>query len=90
MVSFRSVVLILALLAAEKTELQPFIILMLSLFQAKNKGLVMVNFFSYFLTCSNKSSVNDVVGRLCVLLYHLSSYERSENVLCSSFSIQRT
>ena len=30
--------------------------------QAKKKGLVMVNFFSYFLTCSNTSTVNDVVG----------------------------
>ena len=30
--------------------------------QAKKNGVVMVNFFSYFLTCSNTSTVNDVVG----------------------------
>ena len=35
----------------------------LSFLQAKNKGLVMVNFFSYFLTCSNTSTVHDVVGK---------------------------
>ena len=31
-------------------------------FQAEKKGLVMVNFFSYFLTCTNHSTVNDVIG----------------------------
>lgn len=31
---------------------------------AKHRGLVMVNFFSYFLTCSNTSTVNDVVAHL--------------------------
>jgi hypothetical protein len=36
--------------------------------QAKKNGLVMVNFFSYFLTCSNKSSINDVVGELNLVL----------------------
>ena len=61
-------VLILALLAAEKSATAVHYSCVLSLFQAKNKGLVMVNFFSYFLTCSNKSSVNDVVGRLCTSL----------------------
>jgi hypothetical protein len=30
--------------------------------QAERKGLVMVNFFSYFLTCSNHSTLNDVIG----------------------------
>jgi len=30
--------------------------------QAEKKGLVMVNFFSYFLTCANHSTLNDVVG----------------------------
>ena len=32
------------------------------IFQAEKKGLVMVNFFSYFLTCSNHSTMNDVIG----------------------------
>ena len=32
-------------------------------FQAQKNGLVMVNFFSYFLTCSNRSTINDVVGK---------------------------
>ena len=32
------------------------------IFQAERKGLVMVNFFSYFLTCSNHSTLNDVIG----------------------------
>ena len=31
---------------------------------AKKGGLVMVNFFSYFLTCSNTSNINDVVTHL--------------------------
>lgn len=31
---------------------------------AKKKGMVMVNFFSYYLTCSNKSTIHDVVGHL--------------------------
>ena len=32
-------------------------------FQAEKRGLVMVNFFSYFLTCSNHSTLNDVVSK---------------------------
>ena len=32
-------------------------------FQKEKKGLVMINFFSYFLTCSNHSTVNDVIGK---------------------------
>ena len=31
--------------------------------QAEKKGLVMVNFFSYFLTCSNHSTIRDVIGK---------------------------
>jgi len=31
---------------------------------AEKKGLVMVNFFSYFITCSNHSTVNDVIVHL--------------------------
>merc|ERR1719189_8801 len=31
---------------------------------AEKKGLVMVNFFSYFLTCSNHSTLNDVVNHI--------------------------
>lgn len=31
---------------------------------AERKGLVMVNFFSYFLTCSNHSTLNDVIGHI--------------------------
>ena len=31
-------------------------------FQAAKKGLVMINFFSYFITCSNVSSITDVIG----------------------------
>ena len=31
--------------------------------KAKKKGLVMVNFFSYFITCSNHSTINDVIGK---------------------------
>ncbi len=31
--------------------------------QARKKGLVMVNFFSYFLTCSNYSTIHNVVGK---------------------------
>nr|XP_040582175.1 uncharacterized protein LOC121130504 [Lepeophtheirus salmonis] len=31
---------------------------------AEKKGLVMVNFFSYFLTCSNHSTVKDVIAHL--------------------------
>jgi hypothetical protein len=34
-----------------------------SFFQAEKKGLVMVNFFSYFLTCTNHSTINDVIGK---------------------------
>ena len=34
-----------------------------SSFQAAKKGLVMINFFSYFITCSNVSSITDVIGR---------------------------
>lgn len=30
--------------------------------QAKKKGLVMVNFFSAFLTCSSESTVRDVAS----------------------------
>ena len=30
--------------------------------QAAKKGLVMINFFSYFITCSNVSSTTDVIG----------------------------
>lgn len=33
------------------------------IFQAEKKGLVMINFFSHFLTCSNHSTVNDVIGK---------------------------
>jgi membrane dipeptidase len=31
---------------------------------AEKRGLVMVNFFSYFLTCSNHSTLNDVVNHI--------------------------
>ena len=31
-------------------------------FQAKKRGMVMVNFFSYYLTCTNHSTIHDVVG----------------------------
>ena len=30
--------------------------------QAAKRGLVMINFFSYFITCSNTSSITDVIG----------------------------
>ena len=36
--------------------------------QAAKKGLVMINFFSYFITCSNVSSLNDVIGRQATIL----------------------
>lgn len=32
---------------------------------AKNGGLVMVNFYSMFLSCSENATVHDAVGRLC-------------------------
>ena len=32
-------------------------------FQAAKGGLVMINFFSYFITCSNLSSITDVIGK---------------------------
>ena len=35
----------------------------LSFVQAAKKGLVMINFFSYFITCSNVSSITDVIGK---------------------------
>ena len=38
-------------------------------FQAEKNGLVMVNFFSYFLTCSNHSTLNDVISEAKNLLY---------------------
>jgi len=31
---------------------------------AAKKGLVMINFFSYFITCSNVSSLNDVIAHI--------------------------
>jgi len=35
---------------------------------AAKKGLVMINFFSYFITCSNVSSITDVIGRSSPIL----------------------
>ena len=44
----------------QKLTLCPSLFLSL---QAEKKGLVMVNFFSYFLTCSNHSTIRDVIGK---------------------------
>ena len=52
--------------------------------QAAKKGLVMINFFSYFITCSNVSSLNDVIGRQATILWNekwtflLSTYQPRE------------
>ena len=37
-------------------------------FQREKKGLVMVNFFSNFLTCTNHSTLNDVIGERAIEL----------------------
>ena len=37
-------------------------------FQAEKNGLVMVNFFSYFLTCSNHSTLNDVISKTRIVV----------------------
>ena len=33
------------------------------LIKAAKGGLVMINFFSYFITCSNMSDITDVIGQ---------------------------
>ena len=35
--------------------------------QAEKGGLVMINFFSYFISCSNSSSIADVIGQSSVI-----------------------
>ena len=37
--------------------------------QAEKNGLVMVNFFSYFLTCSNHSTLNDVISKRMITIH---------------------
>ena len=37
--------------------------LIISAFQASKGGLVMINFFSYFITCKNVSTMSDVIGK---------------------------
>ena len=37
-------------------------------FQAAKNGLVMINFFSYFITCSNVSSINDAIDSPRILV----------------------
>ena len=38
--------------------------------QAEKNGLVMVNFFSYFLTCSNHSTLNDVISKRMITIHN--------------------
>ena len=49
-------------------------------FQAEKKGLVMVNFFSYFLTCSNHSTLNDVIGQFISLLLFVRPHQEKFKV----------
>ena len=59
----------------ENSELTQFKAIMLcfknmiitALFQAAKRGLVMINFFSYFITCSNASTITDVIGEISFL-----------------------
>ena len=46
-------------------------------FQAEKRGLVMVNFFSYFLTCSNHSTLNDVVSKYLLVFYQVKFSDQS-------------
>lgn len=32
-------------------------------FQKHNRGIVMVNFYSYFITCNESASISDVIGK---------------------------
>lgn len=41
---------------------------------AKNRGLVMVNFYSKFLSCSENSTVYDAIGKLSCL-QHIKSFK---------------
>jgi hypothetical protein len=36
------------------------------LFQAQNRGIVMVAFYTYFVSCNDTATIRDVVGK-CVL-----------------------
>lgn len=38
---------------------------------AKNRGLVMVNFFSLFLTCSKNSTIHDAVGEWIIFVFFI-------------------
>ena len=44
--------------------------------QAEKNGLVMVNFFSYFLTCSNHSTLNDVISKRMIIIHN---YEHDDD-----------
>jgi hypothetical protein len=48
--------------ALKKPALKMFLFCVL---QALNRGLVMVNFYSLFLTCQEKATVEDAVGAFC-------------------------
>lgn len=55
---------------------------------AKNGGLVMINLYSMFLTCSENASVHDVVGRLAAGFGVECVRETNQNVLwCVGFAV---
>lgn len=50
----------------ESTRMCVFLCLMkLPLFQAQNRGIVMVAFYTYFVSCNDTATIRDVVGKCC-------------------------
>lgn len=45
---------------------------------AANKGLIMVNFYTSFLTCSETATVQDAIGNVCLLKSSLKLYKLSK------------
>lgn len=48
---------------------------------AKNGGLVMVNFYSRFLSCSDNATVHDAVGKFHIYILHTIKSKTSHNIL---------
>ena len=61
-------------------NLDPYVFLLF--FQAKKRGLVMINFFSYFLTCSNSSTINDVVGKFLKWVLSTRDNHNWDKLIC--------
>jgi hypothetical protein len=54
------------------------------LFQAQNRGIVMVAFYTYFVSCNDTATIRDVVGKCSSVLIESSSAHVSASVLCIS------